>query len=115
MLGIVVPRKLNIEGGIAPTTAASPTAPITAAPPAAPAASADPATPAAAAPVLSSKVTIEGGGEFDGVSDMDKFEMPQYISYQDNEELYVTQLSKKLPQGLFNSWINMHSNSWIKW
>ncbi len=25
--------------------------------------------------------------------------MPQYISDQDNEELYVTQLSKKLPQG----------------
>jgi hypothetical protein len=45
------------------------------------------------------RISSEGGGEFDGVSDMDKFEMPQYISDQDNEELYVTQLSKKLPQG----------------
>ena len=79
--GGVVPRNLNTEGGIAPTTASSPTAPITAAPPA------DPAAPAAAAPVPSSKVSSEGGGEFDGVSDTDKFEIPEYISDQDNEEL----------------------------
>ena len=91
----VVPRNQNTEGEIAPTTAASPTAP-TADPPAHPA---DPDAPAAAAPVPSSKVSSEGGGEFDRVSDMDKFDMPQYISDQDNEELYVTQLSKKLPEG----------------
>jgi len=70
MIGVVVPRNLNTEGGIAPTTAASPTA----------------------APVAS-------GVDFDGVSDMDKFAMPQYISDQDNEELHVTQLSNKLPLG----------------
>jgi hypothetical protein len=96
VLGVVVPRNLNTEGGIAPTTAASPTAPITAATPADPS---NPAAPAVTGPVPSSKVSFEGGGEFDGVSDMDKFEMPQYISDHDYEELYVTQLRKKLPQG----------------
>ena len=71
MIGVGVPRNLNVEGGIAPiTTAASPTAP-----------------------------TATSGVDFDGVSDMDQFPMPQYISDQDNKELYVTQLRKKLPQG----------------
>jgi len=105
VLGVVVARNLNTEGGIAPTTAASPTAPITAAPPAD---TANPAAPLVAGPVPSSKVSSEGGGEFDGVSDMDKFEMPQYISDQDNEELYVTQLSKKLPQG-FIQFLDQHA------
>jgi hypothetical protein len=96
VLGVVVAINLNTEGGIAPTTAASPTAPITAAPPADPDNS---DAPVVAGRVPSSKVSSEGGGEFDGVSDMGEFEMPQYIFDQDNEELYVTQLSKKLPQG----------------